>query len=83
MAILGGFRARRKSAEQETPGSHPQRLNWEKGVTAMAKDVFFKVKSLHPDALAILGWVAFVACVIAGPRTWIKLVLLSIARVLP
>ena len=49
----------------------------------MAKDVFFKVKSLHPDALAILGWVAFVACVIAGPRTWIKLVLLSIARVLP
>ena len=83
MAILGGFRARRKSAEQETPGSHSQRPKWEKGVTAMAKNVFFKVKSIHPDALTILGWVAFVACVFTGARTWIKLILLSIARVLP
>jgi hypothetical protein len=49
----------------------------------MVKHVFFKMKSIHPDALAILGWLAFIACVIVGPPTWLKLILLSAARVLP
>jgi hypothetical protein len=49
----------------------------------MVKHVFFKVKLLHPDALAIVGWLAFVAGVIVGPPMWLKLTLLSAARVLP
>lgn len=49
----------------------------------MVKNVFVKVKSNHPDALAILGWLAFVACVTVGLPIWLKLILLSAARVLP
>jgi hypothetical protein len=49
----------------------------------MVKNVFFKMSSLHPDALAIFGWLAFVACVIVGLPTWLKLILLSATRVLP
>jgi hypothetical protein len=49
----------------------------------MAKHVFFRVNSLHPGALAILGWLALVFGVIVGQPTWLKLTLLSAARVLP
>jgi hypothetical protein len=49
----------------------------------MVKNVFFKVNSLHHDALAILGWLAFVFGVIVGQPMWLKLSLLSAARVLP
>jgi hypothetical protein len=49
----------------------------------MVKHVFFKVKSLHPDALAILGWLAFAVGATVGLPLWLKLTLLSAARVLP
>jgi hypothetical protein len=49
----------------------------------MVKNVFFKVNSLHPDAPAILGWLALIACVMVGPPTWLKLILLSVAGALP
>ena len=49
----------------------------------MVKYVFFKVKSFHPDSLAILGWLAFAAGVTVGQPMWLKLTLLSAARVLP
>jgi hypothetical protein len=49
----------------------------------MVKHVFVKVKSLHLDALAIFGWLAFAAGVTVGQPMWLKLTLLSAARVLP
>jgi len=79
----GGFRARSHRAEQETPGSQSQKLIWGKGVTAVVKHVFFKVHSFHPDALAILGWLAFVFGALLVQPMWLKLILLSAARVLP
>jgi len=41
------------------------------------------VNSLHPDALAIVGWMAFVSGVLVANPIWLKLVLFSAARVLP
>ena len=49
----------------------------------MVKHVFVKLRSFHPDALAILGWLAFAAGVTVGQPMWLKLTLLSAARVLP
>lgn len=49
----------------------------------MAKHVFFKIKTLvNFDALAIVGWVAFVSGIVFEPL-WLKLTMLSAARVLP
>jgi hypothetical protein len=49
----------------------------------MVKCVFFKVNSCHPDALAILGWLAFVLGVYVVEPMGLRLILLSAARVLP
>ncbi|MGA2607947.1 MAG: hypothetical protein ABSH01_10895 [Terriglobia bacterium] len=49
----------------------------------MVKHVFLKVNSLHLDALAIFGWLVFAAGVTIGQPLWLKLTLLSAARVLP
>jgi hypothetical protein len=48
----------------------------------MVKHVFVKMSSVRPDALAIFGWLAFVGGATVE-TTWLKLVLLSAARVLP
>jgi len=47
----------------------------------MVKNVFSKMKSVRPVALAILGWLAFVSGLIVKP-IGLKLMLLSAARVL-
>jgi len=78
----GWLRARRQCAEQEIPGSQTENQNWRKGVTAMVKNVFFRMTQSHPAALAIFGWLAFVLGLIVNPIS-LKLVLLSAARVLP
>jgi hypothetical protein len=49
----------------------------------MAKHVFFKMNMFHPDALVILGWLSFTVGACVMQPTWLKLVLLSAARVLP
>jgi len=48
----------------------------------MVKKVLSIMSSFHPDSLVILGWIAFVPGVLVG-QTWLKLILLSAARVLP
>ena len=48
----------------------------------MVKHVFFRMNHVHPVALAILGWLAFVLGLIVEP-IGLKLMLLSAARVLP
>jgi len=78
----GWLRARRHCAEQETLGSQTGNQNWRKGVTAMVKNVLFRMTKSHPVALAIFGWLAFVIGLTVNPIS-LKLVLLSAARVLP
>jgi hypothetical protein len=80
--MKGGLWARRFSAEQENPGSPTLNPNWWKGVTAMVKHVFNKIESIHPVALAIVGWLTFVFGQVVQPIC-LKLMLLSAARVLP
>jgi hypothetical protein len=48
----------------------------------MVQRIFFKMESIHPESLAILGWLAFVTGVLVK-LTWLKLILMSAARVLP
>jgi len=48
----------------------------------MVKNVFSMMSSFHPDSLVILGWIAFVPGVLVE-QTWLKLILLTAARVLP
>jgi hypothetical protein len=48
----------------------------------MVKHVFVMLNAVRPDALAFFGWLAFVAGVLVE-QTWLKLILLSAARVLP
>jgi len=48
----------------------------------MVKNVFFRMRYVHPVALAILGWLTFVVGLIVEP-IGLKLMLLSAARVLP
>lgn len=48
----------------------------------MVKHVTFRVKSIHPVALAISGWLAFVLGQLVD-STGLRLMLLSAARVLP
>jgi len=49
----------------------------------MVKNVFFNVNSVHRDALAVVGWLAFASGVLIPDPIGLKLVLLSVARVLP
>ena len=79
----GGFRARRHSAEQGSPGSESNKPSWLKGVTIMAKYVFNKVNSIYPVALVLVGWCFFIGGVITVSPMSLKLFLLSVARVLP
>ena len=79
----GGIRARRQCAEQENPGSQSHKPHWLKGVVAMMKYVFFKMKLFNLDALTIVGWTSFVFGVFIVEPAWFKLVLLSVARVMP
>jgi len=78
----GGLRARRHSAEQENLGNQTRNQEWRKGVVAMGKDVFSKLKSICPAALVTIGWAAFVLGLILNP-IGLKFMLLSAARVLP
>ena len=48
----------------------------------MVKNVFNKIESNHPVALAVVGWLAFVLGQIVNP-IGLKLMLVSAARVLP
>lgn len=48
----------------------------------MVKNVFFRMTHAHPVALCILGWLAFVPGSIVKPIS-LKVMLLSVARVLP
>ncbi len=48
----------------------------------MEKYVFFRMRNIHPVALAIFGWLMFVGGQIVNPM-WLKIVMLSAARVLP
>jgi len=48
----------------------------------MVKNVFNRMTQVHPVALAIIGWLAFVVGLIVNPIS-LKLMLLSAARVLP
>lgn len=49
----------------------------------MVKNVFLRMKPLCPDALAIVGWLAFALGVLLVSPIWLKFILLSAARVLP
>lgn len=48
----------------------------------MVKNVFNKVNQVHPVALAVIGWLAFVLGLVVEPIS-LKLMLMSAARVLP
>jgi len=48
----------------------------------MAKDVFCRMRDIHPVALAIFGWLMFVGGQVVHP-VWLRIALLSAARVLP
>lgn len=81
---IGGLRARRKCAEQGSPGSQPIKPKWRKGVTAMAKYVFCRLRYFVPAALVITGWLSFaLGIVMFDECPAVRLVLLSVARVLP
>jgi len=81
MERKGAFRALRTCAEQGNPGGTTGNHTWLKGVVAMAKYVFDKIK-VHPVALAIFGWLAFGVGQVVD-SIGLKLMLLSAARVLP
>jgi len=72
--LLGGLRVGLKPAEQGIPGREAQ----QKGVIDMLKEVLSKVR---PEA--VVGWVVFLVGVVVGPPMWLKLTLLSAARILP
>ena len=48
----------------------------------MVKNVILKITHVHPVALALFGWLAFVLGLIAEP-IGLKLMFLSASRVLP
>jgi hypothetical protein len=48
----------------------------------MVKNVFCRMKK-YPVALAIIGWLSFGLGVLVVEPLWLKLALLSAARVLP
>ena len=79
----GRFRARRQSAEQGSLGSQSRTSFWRKGVTVMVKNVFNGKTLLFPVALVLVGWLTFICGVYVIRPIWLKLVLLSTARVLP
>jgi hypothetical protein len=49
----------------------------------MMKNVLRKMDALYPDPLAIIGWLAFGFGILTVQSVWLKLLLLSAARVLP
>ena len=79
----GGVRARRHCAEQGSPSSQTKKPEWRKGLTAMAKNVFNKVNHICPVALEFAGWCCFVLGTIISVPVSAKVILLSVARVLP
>ena len=76
--------ARRLSAEQVCPGGKSFiNGNCDKGGTTMVKKVQTKLKHFCSVSLVLIGWAAFVFGVyIDGPMV-LKLMILSVARVLP
>ncbi len=78
------FRARRRSAEQVYPGGKSFiNVNGDKGGTAMVKKVQTKLNLFCSVSLVLIGWSAFVfGAYIDGPMV-LKLMILSVARVLP
>lgn len=48
----------------------------------MVRNVFIRMTRVHSDALAIWGWLAFVSGAFVD-EAWLKLILWSVARVLP
>ena len=82
---IGGFRARRHCAEQDSPGDRPSRgLAALKGGITMVKNVFCKA-GIHRDAtLVVVGWAAFLAGMLATAKYPILTVSsMAVARVLP
>jgi hypothetical protein len=47
------------------------------------KNVLRKLYAFYPDPLAIIGWLAFGFGIVTAQPVWLKLMLLSTARVLP
>ncbi len=77
------LRARRNSAEQVNPSSQTNRQKWQKGVTTMARKVQNRLYNLLPVSLVILGWIAFIVGQTLDVINPYKLILLTVARVLP
>jgi len=76
-----GLRALR-NAEQGSPGDFLWEWIPKPEVVAMAKQMLSWARRLAPAALAVAGWIAFVGG-ICSQVLWLKIVLLSVARVLP
>ena len=79
-----GFRARRLSAEQGNPSNKSLLYKLRKGGVVMGKNVLSVVNKILPASLVLVGWIAFIFGIrIPDALIWIKLILLSVARVLP
>ena len=81
---IGGFRARRYCAEQDTPSNQPNKRKWRIGVIAMAKHVQGKLNKVLPTSLVLIGWFSYILAISFVDMPLIpKIVFLSVARVLP
>lgn len=76
-------RARRNHAEQENPSRKSLKPNWWKGADAMRKNVFNRFNSFLPVALVFVGWLSFIMGLIIDNPEFLKITLLTTARVLP
>jgi len=79
-----GFRARRLSAEQGNPSNKSLQHKLQKGGVVMVKNVLSMVSKVLPASLVLIGWITFILGIgIPDALIWIKLIFLSVARVLP
>lgn len=79
-----GSRARRLSAEQGNPSNKFLLYKLKKGGVVMVKYVISKVIKVLPASLVMIGWIAFIFGIsIPDASSWLKFILLSVARVLP
>lgn len=84
MIFYEGLRARRHSAEQDSPSSQSINPKWREGVTAMVKNVLSRFKSVIPASLVPIGWLSFVLGIsLTDIPNIFRLFLLSADRVLP
>ena len=71
-----------RNAEQGSPSDTFGIRNTKSKVVAMAKQMLSRLRKLAPAALAAAGWITF-GVGICSQMLWLKIVLLSVARVLP